>query len=669
MMRGHRGVEPARRAAVRDSAGNITTPGRDPYGGTGEWSFRRNARRDQGVLAGRHPRGCTAEDIEGVVTLGMRGNGDVSLPDGDGIDLMSEIIDTQREILAEDTRRPADRRSRRCRPSTRRSSATGTSGYRPPDDVTVVFCDDNWGNLRKLPDPRWPRAAAVTAMYYHFDYVGGGRNYKWVDTINLANMWEQLHLATPPASTGLWVVNVGDLKNDELPAAVLPGLRLEPRRAGRWTGSAEWERALRRAELRRPAAPRRSPTSSHEYGAAAVPAQAGAAQPADHPGPGQGPGDRRQRGGLRRPGPRPFSLDRLPRDGPGHRGVAGAGGQGRDASGRALPASSAQDAYYQLVVLPGQGHREPLRAAARPSSPTSSTPSQGRAATNDLAAAAEARFADDQALSRVLQHRAGRREVEGLADPAAHRLRRRGPLRPERALAAAGAEQRGPAGRDLPAPCSGSSCRRRPSSGVAVDGSEQAWPGGTGDAVLPAFSPYQTPAGAVRRGVQPGHHAVRLHDHARAGRGCSVDRPRGTVTQQVRATVTVDWRSRAEGHHQRPDHRDRRRTARRSSSRAPIDNPALKRPPRASSRPTATSRSRPTTTTGRSAARASAGSCCPDIGQDRQRDDPVAGRRGPADPGRERPHLEYTADVHQQRPGEPSGPRCPRATTCSRPTA
>ena len=88
---------------------------------------------------------------------------------------------------------------------------------RPPDDVTVVFCDDNWGNMRKLPDQSLPSAAGGYGMYYHFDYVGGGRNYKWADTANLANTWEQLNLSYTYGVDRLWVVNVGDLKNEELP--------------------------------------------------------------------------------------------------------------------------------------------------------------------------------------------------------------------------------------------------------------------------------------------------------------------------------------------------------------------------------------------------------------------------------------------------------------------
>ena len=80
-----RGIEEWNRhavAAVRDPAGNITTPGHDPYGGTGEWSFRNNADAIKKYWADGIKR-MVNQDFEGVVTLGMRGNGDVGLPDGD----------------------------------------------------------------------------------------------------------------------------------------------------------------------------------------------------------------------------------------------------------------------------------------------------------------------------------------------------------------------------------------------------------------------------------------------------------------------------------------------------------------------------------------------------------------------------------------------------------
>ena len=78
-------------------------------------------------------------------------------------------------------------------------------------------------------------------MYYHFDYVGGGRNYKWADTVNLANIWEQLHLAYAYGVDRLWVVNVGDMKNEELPLQFFLDYAWDP---DRWPLErlGEWER-------------------------------------------------------------------------------------------------------------------------------------------------------------------------------------------------------------------------------------------------------------------------------------------------------------------------------------------------------------------------------------------------------------------------------------------
>lgn len=79
-----RGIEEWNRhavPAVRDSAGTVVTPGHDPYGGTGEWSFRRNADALKAYWRDGIRR-MADQDFEVVVTLGMRGNGDTSLPAG-----------------------------------------------------------------------------------------------------------------------------------------------------------------------------------------------------------------------------------------------------------------------------------------------------------------------------------------------------------------------------------------------------------------------------------------------------------------------------------------------------------------------------------------------------------------------------------------------------------
>jgi hypothetical protein len=86
-----------------------------------------------------------------------------------------------------------------------------------PDDVTLLLCDDNWGNIRKLPRLGSPPRPGGYGIYYHFDYVGDPRNYKWLNTNSIPRVWEQMNLAYQYGADRIWIVNVGDLKPMELP--------------------------------------------------------------------------------------------------------------------------------------------------------------------------------------------------------------------------------------------------------------------------------------------------------------------------------------------------------------------------------------------------------------------------------------------------------------------
>jgi hypothetical protein len=90
-------------------------------------------------------------------------------------------------------------------------------GMRVPDDVTLLLCDDNWGNIRKLPKITDSPRKGGYGIYYHFDYVGGPRNYKWVNTNPIPRVWEQMHLAYEYGVKNIWIVNVGDIKPMEFP--------------------------------------------------------------------------------------------------------------------------------------------------------------------------------------------------------------------------------------------------------------------------------------------------------------------------------------------------------------------------------------------------------------------------------------------------------------------
>ena len=90
-------------------------------------------------------------------------------------------------------------------------------GLRVPDDVTILWPDDNWGNLRRLPTAEERKNSGGAGIYYHFDYVGGPRNYKWINTNPLPKVWEQMTQALENRADRIWIVNVGDLKPLELP--------------------------------------------------------------------------------------------------------------------------------------------------------------------------------------------------------------------------------------------------------------------------------------------------------------------------------------------------------------------------------------------------------------------------------------------------------------------
>ncbi|WP_328468118.1 glycosyl hydrolase 115 family protein [Actinoplanes sp. NBC_00393] len=380
MMRGIEEWNRHAKAAVRDADGTIVTPGSDPYGGTGEWSFRRN--REAIVAYWRDgAKRMKEQGFEGVITLGMRGNGDVSLPDGDGIDLMSDIISTQREILREFDLLEAPQ----VQTLYKEVQRYWDKGYQPASDVTVVFCDDNWGNMRKLPHAGLPARSGGYGLYYHFDYVGDGRNYKWVDTVNLTNTWEQLHLAYSKGVDRLWVVNVGDLKNEELPTQFFLDYAWNPD-AIPLRGIGDWER--------RYAAENFGPALAGEI--AEVLNQYGYLQSRRKPeslnrrisGDAQNVVYNDQESTFTLTDYR--EMDRVVAE---WQALAA-----RADRIRARVPAALRDAYFQLVDYQVQASAN-LYELRRAEFTNIRYATEGRAATNDLADEAEARFAEDQALS------------------------------------------------------------------------------------------------------------------------------------------------------------------------------------------------------------------------------------------------------------------------------
>jgi hypothetical protein len=103
-------------------------------------------------------------------------------------------------------------------------------GMRVPDDVTLLWSDDNWGDLRRLPTAGERERAGGAGIYYHLDYVGGPRNYKWLNTVPITKIQEQMNLAWHYGADRIWIVNVGDLKPMELPLEFFLTMAWDPER-------------------------------------------------------------------------------------------------------------------------------------------------------------------------------------------------------------------------------------------------------------------------------------------------------------------------------------------------------------------------------------------------------------------------------------------------------
>lgn len=81
-----------------------------------------------------------------------------------------------------------------------------------PDTVTLLWTDDNSGNILRVPTAAERDRVAGAGVYYHFDYVGSPRNYKWINSVQLVKTWEQMQLAYEKNARQIWIVNVGDIK-------------------------------------------------------------------------------------------------------------------------------------------------------------------------------------------------------------------------------------------------------------------------------------------------------------------------------------------------------------------------------------------------------------------------------------------------------------------------
>ena len=194
----------------------------------GPWNYQKNKERLDRFFREGIERMKGTDDI---VTIGMRGDGDEAMSEDADTRLLQTIVENQRKIIREVTGKPASK-TPQVWALYKEVLDYYDKGMRVPDDVLILLCDDNWGNLRRVPNAQERKHPGGWGLYYHVDYVGAPRNSKWLNVTPTQNMWEQLTLAAAGGLDRMWILNVGDLKPMEYPITLFMDMAWNPRCVG-----------------------------------------------------------------------------------------------------------------------------------------------------------------------------------------------------------------------------------------------------------------------------------------------------------------------------------------------------------------------------------------------------------------------------------------------------
>lgn len=190
-----------------------------------EWNYYTNSEgltrywRDALVRSGKYNH---------MVTIGMRGERDSSMLGEnatlkDNIDLLKDIIKTQRglirECINEDVTKVPQLLALYKEVEAYFYGDENTEGlckWDELDDVIFMLCEDNFGHMRTLPTEEMRKHKGGFGMYFHLDYHGDPISYEWMPSTKLETIWEQMSMAYDYGIKDVWIVNVGDLKGNEV---------------------------------------------------------------------------------------------------------------------------------------------------------------------------------------------------------------------------------------------------------------------------------------------------------------------------------------------------------------------------------------------------------------------------------------------------------------------
>lgn len=190
------------------------------------WNFRTNR---EGITKFWEDGLKRSGKFENVITVGMRGEADTAIMGKnatleDNIQLLRDVLKTQKKLIQEHVNPDLTRVPRMIALYKEveeffygDEKTKGLMGAEELEDVILMLCDDNYGNLRTLPTEEMRKHAGGYGMYYHLDYHGWPVSYEWINSSYLPKIWEQMSMAYDFGVRELWMINVGDIATQEFP--------------------------------------------------------------------------------------------------------------------------------------------------------------------------------------------------------------------------------------------------------------------------------------------------------------------------------------------------------------------------------------------------------------------------------------------------------------------
>ncbi|WP_277510997.1 glycosyl hydrolase 115 family protein [Ereboglobus sp. PH5-5] len=181
----------------------------------GEWDFVKNRDAINRVLRRRVEENGKYEN---VYTLALRGLHDRAMSGSNNmaerVRIMQGALADQRQILSDELKRPLTEIPQAFTPY-KEVLDVYSSGLQLPDDVTIVWPDDNYGYMKRLSNPGEQKRSGRSGVYYHVSYLGKPHDYLWMASTPPALMFSELRKAYDTTADRIWLLNVGDIKSCE----------------------------------------------------------------------------------------------------------------------------------------------------------------------------------------------------------------------------------------------------------------------------------------------------------------------------------------------------------------------------------------------------------------------------------------------------------------------